>query len=179
MAETTADVRRDIEMTRERMSDTLEQLEQKVNVAQIVREHPWPALGVALGAGFLLARSGSDVKAAAATVAATGGAGSKLGTLLDDVSARLITGVSQAFNERVDGWVSELKSAIGAPARGDGATAMAAGASARSGGGGARAVDRQMLGLDEGVRRGGTDGLLGTDQPTQDSAAISSSTLAH
>ena len=43
MAETTADVRRDIELTRERMSDTLTQLEQKLNLMQVVKEHPWPA----------------------------------------------------------------------------------------------------------------------------------------
>ena len=36
MAETTADVRRDIELTRERMSRTLDELEQKLNVVQIV-----------------------------------------------------------------------------------------------------------------------------------------------
>jgi hypothetical protein len=115
MAETTADVRRDIELTRERMSDTIAQIEHKVNVAQIVRDHPWPALGLAAGAGFLLANSNSDVKAAAATVAATNGASSKLGTVLDDLSARLITALSDTFNQRVDEWVGELKSALGAP----------------------------------------------------------------
>ena len=38
MAETTADVRRDIELTRNRISDTLEQLEHKLNVTQLVRD---------------------------------------------------------------------------------------------------------------------------------------------
>jgi hypothetical protein len=175
MAETTADVRRDIEMTRERMSDTLAQLEHKVNVAQIVRDHPWPAVGLAIGAGFLLARSGSDVKAAAATVAATGGASSKLSNLLDDLSARLIAGVSDAFNTRVDGWVGELKTAIGAPA-GDGAANGPPRGVQRPA---TQAVDRQTLGLDDSVRRGGTGALLGTDQPAQDSSAISTSSLAH
>jgi hypothetical protein len=51
MAETTADVRRDIELTRERMSSTLNQLERKLNVSQIVKDNPWPAVGVAFGAG--------------------------------------------------------------------------------------------------------------------------------
>ena len=70
MAETTADVRRDIELTRERMSSTLVELENKLNVVQMVRDHPWPALAVAVGAGVLLSGSTADVKAAAATVTA-------------------------------------------------------------------------------------------------------------
>ena len=74
MAETTADVRRDIELTRNRISDTLEQLEQKLNVTQLVRDNPWPALALAVGAGVLLSGSRADVKAAAATVTATRGA---------------------------------------------------------------------------------------------------------
>ena len=115
MAETTADVRRDIEMTRERMSETLDQLEQKMNVMQIVRDHPWPALAVAVGAGVLLSGSQADVKAAAATVSATRGASGRVGTVLDDVVASLMTGVSAAFAARVEGWVDELKTAIGAP----------------------------------------------------------------
>ena len=118
MAETTAEVRRDIEMTRERMSDTLAQLEHKLNVMEIVRDHPWPALAVAAGAGFALANSRADVKAAAAAVKATDGASSKVGSLLDDLAATLIGGVSAALSQRVDGLVGELKSALGAPAAG-------------------------------------------------------------
>ena len=72
MAETTADVRRDIELTRNRISDTLEQLEHKLNVTQMVKDNPWPALALAVGAGVLLSGSRADVKAAAATVTATG-----------------------------------------------------------------------------------------------------------
>jgi hypothetical protein len=54
------------------------------------------------------------VKAAAATVAATKGASNKLGTALDDVVASLMSGVHGAIESRVEGWVSELKDAIGA-----------------------------------------------------------------
>src|SRR5436309_3215024 len=115
MAETTADVRRDIELTRERMSSTLAELENKLNVMQIVRDHPWPALALAVGAGVLLSGSGADVKAAAATVGATKGASSKLGAALDDVVATLMHGVHEAIDERITGWVGEVKSAIGAP----------------------------------------------------------------
>jgi len=118
MAETTADVRRDIELTRERMSSTLAELEQKMNVSQIVKDHPWPALAMAVGAGFLLSGSSADMKAAAATAAATKGASTKVGAALDDMVATLLGGVHQALDDRVSGWVGELKDAIGAPASG-------------------------------------------------------------
>jgi hypothetical protein len=115
MAETTADVRRDIEVTRERMSSTIEELEQKLNVKQMVKDNPWPAIALAFGAGVLLSGSKADVKAAAATVAATKGASSKLGVALDHVVATLMSGVTDAISGRVDQWVSEVKTVIGAP----------------------------------------------------------------
>ena len=43
---------RDIEVTRERMSSTLIQLEQKMNLTQVVKDHPWPSLAIAVGAGL-------------------------------------------------------------------------------------------------------------------------------
>jgi hypothetical protein len=128
MAETTDDVRRDIELTRDRMSRTFGELEQKLNVMEMVKDHPWPALALAIGAGVLLSSSGSDVKAAAATVAATKGASNKLSEALDDVVASLVSGVHGAIDTRVDGWVGELKEMIGArPSNGlggDRATAL-------------------------------------------------------
>jgi hypothetical protein len=111
MAETTADVRRDIELTRERMSSTLNELEQKLNVVQIVRDNPWTALAVAVGAGVLLSGSGADIKAAAVTR----GTGSKLGMALDGVVATLMSGVHEAIDHRVNGWVGEVKNAIATP----------------------------------------------------------------
>ncbi len=122
MAETTADVRRDFELTRERMSTTLAQLEKKMNLMQIVRDHPWPAIAVAVGAGVLLSGSNADIRAAGATVAATRGASSKIGNVLDDVVANLMSGVSQAFQGRVDSFVSEIKTALGAPLDGSSST---------------------------------------------------------
>lgn len=113
MAETPADVRRDIEETRERMSTTLTELEHRLNVVQLVREHPWPALAVAFGAGIALSASGTDAKAAAATVAATRASRSKVGAALDDIVANVMTGVHSALQDRIDGWVNELKSAVG------------------------------------------------------------------
>jgi len=122
MVETTADVRRDIELTRERMSSTLAELEQKLNVLQLVRDHPWPALAVAVGAGVLLSGSGADIKAAAVTATATKGASNKVGAALDDMVATLLAGVHHAFDQRVTSWVDELKGAIGASSRTDGTT---------------------------------------------------------
>jgi len=116
MVETTADVRRDIELTRERMSTTLQQLEQKLNVMQVVRDNPWPALALAVGAGVMLSGSRTDMKAAAATVAATRGASSRVGSVLDDVVASLMSGLHDAFDTRITALVDDLKTAIGAPA---------------------------------------------------------------
>lgn len=116
MGETTADVRRDIEMTRERMSDTIAQLERKLNLLEIVREHPWPSVALAAGAGFALANTNADVKAAAATVKATGGASNRLGVLLDAAAATAITALAEAMEGKLDSYVSEIKQAIGVPA---------------------------------------------------------------
>jgi hypothetical protein len=115
MAETSADVRRDIEMTRNRISDTLTELEQKMNVMQIVKDNPWPALALAVGAGVLLSGSGSDVKAAAATVTATKGASSRLGTVLDELVAQVVSGFHGAIEAKVEGLATDVKRAIGAP----------------------------------------------------------------
>jgi hypothetical protein len=117
MAETPAEVRRDIELTRERMSSTLAELERKLDLMQVVRDHPWPALAVALGAGLLLSGSRADVKAAAATARVTRGARSRAGGVLDDLVATLVGGVQGVVAERMTGFVDELKDSIGTPQR--------------------------------------------------------------
>lgn len=150
MAETTADVRRDIEVTRERMTSTLVQLEQKMNLTQVVKEHPWPALAMAVGAGILLSGSRADVKAASATLAATQGTSSKIGPVLDDLVAQLMTGVTTAFQSRVESWVDEIKGAIGAPT-------------------GTQAQARQPL-ADTGYGAGPTSHAAGSTGPTSTQA---------
>jgi Tfp pilus assembly protein FimV len=115
MAETTADVRRDIELTRNRMSETLDQLEQKLNVTQLVKDNPWPALMLAVGAGVLLSGSRADVRAAAATVTATRGASGRIGTVLDDLVAQVVSGFHGVVEQRVEQLANEVKKAIGAP----------------------------------------------------------------
>jgi len=96
------------------MSSTLAELEQKLNVKQMVVDNPWPALALAIGAGVLLSGSSADVKAAAATATATKGASNKIATALDDVVAQLVGGFHSALDQRVSGWVEDLKGAIGA-----------------------------------------------------------------
>lgn len=118
MAETTADVKRDIELTRERMSSTLAQLEQKLNVTQVVKDNPWPAVGLAFGAGLLLSGTRSDVKAGAATLMATRGASSRIAPALDDIVSRLMQGLGEALQGHVDTLVDDVKRAIGAPVDG-------------------------------------------------------------
>ncbi len=81
MDDRTAEVQRDIALTRERMSETIAQLDtqislrvetvkEKLDVMQLVQEHPWPALAIAVGLGVLLGGTGADAKAARATVRA-------------------------------------------------------------------------------------------------------------
>lgn len=115
MAETTADVRKDIELTRTRISETLQELEQKMNVTQIVKNNPWPALAVAVGAGVLLSGSRADVKAATATVVATKGASSRVGTVLDELVAQVVAGFQSAIEHKIEGLANDVKRAIGAP----------------------------------------------------------------
>ncbi|HEY8166546.1 MAG TPA: DUF3618 domain-containing protein [Gemmatimonadaceae bacterium] len=112
MAETTTEVRADIEQTRARMSGAIAELEQKVDVAQRVREHPWAAVGIAFGAGVALSASRTDVRAAKVTADATKDTGTKLGTALDGVVAALIAGVTEAFHTRIDGMVDEVVMSI-------------------------------------------------------------------
>jgi len=97
------------------MSTTLQQLEQKLNVKQVVRDNPWPALALAVGAGVLLSRSRSDVKTTPATVAATRGSSSKVGSVLDYIVASFVGGMHDAVESRVIGLVHDLKSSIGVP----------------------------------------------------------------
>jgi hypothetical protein len=112
MAETTTEVRADIDKTRARMSDAIAELERKVDVTQKVRNNPWVAVGVAFGAGVALSASRADVKAAQVTTQATRETRSKLGGALDGVVAALIAGVTEAFHARIDGMVSDVVTSI-------------------------------------------------------------------
>ena len=112
MAETTTEVRAEIEQTRARMSNAIDELERKIDVTQKISDHPWVAIGVAFGAGIALSATKADVKAAKVTADATQKTGSKLGTALDGVVAALVAGVTEAFPSRVDSAVNQVVTSI-------------------------------------------------------------------
>ena len=112
MAETTTDVRADIEQTRARMSNAIAELERKVDVAEKVRQHPWVFVAAAFGAGVALSASKVDVRAARVTTDATRQTGTRLGSALDGVVAALVSGVATAVNERIDGAVKDVVTSI-------------------------------------------------------------------
>lgn len=138
MDERPADVEREIRLTRERMADTVAEIEdrisektaavkRKLDVLQLAAEHPWPALGVAFAAGLLLSATGADRRALrgardAATRAADGAvdaarnAGPLLGDLVDRVKSTVADRSSStaAPNESgAAGLVDRAKSALG------------------------------------------------------------------
>ena len=53
-----------------RVSEPVDTVKRKVNVVAAVRENPWAALAVAIGAGAFVASSGADVRAASAAASA-------------------------------------------------------------------------------------------------------------
>lgn len=80
MTQETAEIVREMDATRARMARDIDQLEaraaekvqavkQRLDLGQLVRDHPWPALGAAVVLGALVGGSGADEKAAVATVA--------------------------------------------------------------------------------------------------------------
>lgn len=112
MAETTTEVRADIEQTRARMSGAIAELERRANIGQQIGEHPWAAVALAFGAGIALSGSRADVKAAQVTSQATRETGSKLGNALDGVIATFIASVTEAVHTRIDGAVKEVVQSI-------------------------------------------------------------------
>lgn len=132
MQETTADVRRDIEETRARVSATLAELNDEVTgrrdavkakvtdardsvatavtqaqatISDFAREHPWYALGAALGLGMLISATGADRAAgrrslSGARSAATGAKSAAKG------AATAAAGVAKSGADKARGLVS-------------------------------------------------------------------------
>ena len=109
MSESTSDIRQEMAATRDRMSRDIDQLEsrasekvqavkQRLDLGQLVRDHPWPALGAAVALGALVGGSGADEKAAVATVA-----GAKAGAkAAASASRNAVSGVMEKLHSSDD-----------------------------------------------------------------------------
>ena len=53
-------------LVRERVTEPVHAVRQKLDVADAIQRNPWPALAIALGAGAFVAASGADTRAAGA-----------------------------------------------------------------------------------------------------------------
>jgi hypothetical protein len=170
----TAAVRQELAATRERMSGTIVELEQrvsgridsvkqKIDVVGLVKEHPWPALTIAFATGLALSATGADRKAASATTQAAKRA--------PDAAKR---GVTQAAHATAAG-VSQLASAAAEKFRGSpDAASNTEGSAGESGGLIAKttgALRAQVRELGEEVQRG-ADELSGSAPPPRRSSGI-------
>ena len=63
MAETSEQIRRDLERTRARVGGTIAALERKVNPRHVLDDHPVATVGAAFGVGVLLGATGAPQKA--------------------------------------------------------------------------------------------------------------------
>lgn len=105
-------VRRDIEITRERMSTTLAQLEQKVNVMQQIRDHPWASIGIAVGAGAALGVASNRTRGPVDAVPSMRKQHPRFATVLDGVVAYLLRGLREVAEQQIDRVLVDLKSSL-------------------------------------------------------------------
>jgi ElaB/YqjD/DUF883 family membrane-anchored ribosome-binding protein len=110
---TTAGARLEIAATRTRMSETVDELEQrmsatvagvkqKVDVVALVRQHPWPAVAMAFVAGVALSASGADRRAARATTRAAKRAPDTARRGASSAARATAAGVSQLASRAVE-----------------------------------------------------------------------------
>ena len=110
---TTAGARLDIAATRERISDTIADIEQrmsntvagakeKVDVVALIKRHPWPSLVVAFAAGLALSATGADRKAARATADAAKRAPDAAKRGATSAARATAAGVSQLASAAID-----------------------------------------------------------------------------
>jgi len=90
------------------MSSTMELLEKKVDVGQRIKDHPWPALAIAFGAGLALSSTGAGGAAAGAAQKTT----SKVASALDDILGAAVAELTAAFRGRIDGAVHGMVQSI-------------------------------------------------------------------
>ncbi|MEO8945991.1 MAG: DUF3618 domain-containing protein [Gemmatimonadaceae bacterium] len=107
MAETSDEIRRQIEDTRARIGGTIAALEHKIDPKRIVDEHPLTIVGVAFGAGLLLSTTGATGRAArevttqvrAGAHKINSGAGTALDGIVDAIVGAATATITTKMNE--------------------------------------------------------------------------------
>ncbi|MDQ6635114.1 MAG: hypothetical protein M3Z10_10220 [Gemmatimonadota bacterium] len=125
----TADVaaaREEVARTRAHISDTIDEIgtritapvhavKDRLDIVQLVRDHPWPALAAAIGAGVLVSASGADAKAASIAKAKAVDAGAatvRAARGLPDNARGAAHGAARAAGSYVDGLAGTLLLAV-------------------------------------------------------------------
>ena len=107
MAETSHEIRRQIEATRAQIGSTIAALERKVDPHRIVDEHPLTLVGVAFGAGLLLSTTAATGRAVRGVLAQVrdeadrihGSAGSALEGIVDAMIGAATATITTKLNE--------------------------------------------------------------------------------
>lgn len=77
------------------VTERVDAVKERVNVAQVVRDHPWSSLAAAMTAGVAIAASGADRKAASATVTASRNAARTGAETVKSVSRRAASATAE------------------------------------------------------------------------------------
>jgi hypothetical protein len=112
-------VREDIKATKSHMSEAMTALERKMDVAQRIRENPWPALAIAFGAGLVLSASGAGERAGKAGAEAARFTGGKVGSAFQDMLGKALGGIAMSVRSHVDDIANDMVSSIGGVTRRD------------------------------------------------------------
>jgi hypothetical protein len=128
MAETSEQIRRELERTRARVGGTIAALERKVNPRHVLEDHPIAIVGAAFGVGVLMGATGAAEKAAtgtARTVRAQLDAGAhhvsqhvtrSTTTALDGIVQSILSAAATALTAKLTGAFGGSQSASARPA---------------------------------------------------------------
>jgi hypothetical protein len=100
------------------MSTTLAQLEQKVNVMQQIRDHPWAAIGIAVGAGAALGAASTRTRTSShetAMLPELRRERGRFGGVLDGLIVYLLRGLRQVAEAQIDSVLSDLRGSLNRP----------------------------------------------------------------
>lgn len=104
MAETSEQIRRELERTRARVGGTIAALERKVNPRHVLEDHPIAIVGAAFGVGVLMGATGAAEKAAT-------GAAHTVREQLDAGAHHVTQHVTRSTTTALDGIVQSVLSA--------------------------------------------------------------------